>query len=547
MASPEQLEQFERIGNQGLDPDEALDALGELVSGDLAQASVAKIDWERFRGPYEARRRRPLVSELEVQPARAVEPVRTGDSAEWVVRLAGTPAEDRLPLLIGLLRAEVADTLGFDSADSVPPDKNFYQIGMDSLMMADLVGRLRKRLGFSSTALVFDHPVVDTLAARLIEQIAIQEPATALVPAGPLADVAAVTTDGTGGYANDVEAEVVEFQKLAWPHRRADLIPSRWRWMFVESAARLGVEPRLWLHRDAGSIVGYMGAIPVRLKIGAGEMNTAWLVDTMVLEAYRQQALGSRLMVQAHDDLPFALSLGQTAEMRDIQLRLGWKQVAPLEIAQLLIRPENVLKGKLPRPAALAAGWGLRASSAVRDLLRERPRASVREVTRFDERHDRLWKSVADSLDCVVVRDASYLNWKYVDQPGQDFVRLEVLEGDSVKAVCVLMFREPDEAYRYRRSFLVDLVAPLTDERLMSELLQTACAAAAERGADSLLCLHVGQALTSVLRTYGFALRTPQRYLLVDPGPLTGPVLERVLSARSWFVTQGDSDIDRPW
>jgi hypothetical protein len=38
----------------------------------------------------------------------------------------------------------------------------------------------------------------------------------------------------------------------------------------------------------------------------------------------------------------------------------------------------------------------------------------------------------------------------------------------------------------------------------------------------------------------------PERFLLVDPGPLAGEALDRVLSPRSWYVTQGDSDIDRP-
>lgn len=57
-------------------------------------------------------------------------------------------------------------------------------------------------------------------------------------------------------------------------------------------------------------ISGHMGAIPVRLKIGSTARETAWLVDTMVLESHRPQAIGARLMVQAHDDLPFALSLG---------------------------------------------------------------------------------------------------------------------------------------------------------------------------------------------------------------------------------------------
>jgi hypothetical protein len=233
--------------------------------------------------------------------------------------------------------------------------------------------------------------------------------------------------------------------------------------------------------------------------------------------------------------------------MREVQLRLGWRRVAPLETAQLLIRPENVLKGKLPWPAAMAAGLGLRASSAVRDLLRERARFTVREVARFDERHDRLWTAASESTRCAVVRDASYLNWKYVDQPGQEFVRLEVVEGGDVRGVAVLSFREADDAYHYRRAFLVDLVAPLCDQARLSQLLDAASMAAAERGADALTCLHIGAPLTRALQQHGFRLRAPERYLLVDPGGLEPQALDTVLSADSWFVTQGDSDIDRPW
>jgi hypothetical protein len=145
------------------------------------------------------------------------------------------------------------------------------------------------------------------------------------------------------------------------------------------------------------------------------------------------------------------------------------------------------------------------------------------------------------------VRNASYLNWKYVDQPGQEFVRLELLDGDTIRAVAVWMFREPDDAYRYRRAYLVDLVAPLGDEALVSQVVRAACVAPTAHGADALLCMHVGPRLTRILRDCGFTLRHPERFLLVDPGPLTGAALEQVLSADNWYVTQGDSDIERPW
>src|SRR5688572_32282386 len=50
---------------------------------------------------------------------------------------------------------------------------------------------------------------------------------------------------------------------------------------------------------------------------------------------------------------------------------------------------------------------------------------------------------------------------------------------------------------------------------------------------------------SDALRDCGFHLRKPERFLLVNPGTLSGAARDGVLSAASWFVTQGDSDIDR--
>jgi hypothetical protein len=276
-------------------------------------------------------------------------------------------------------------------------------------------------------------------------------------------------------------------------------------------------------------------------------LDTAWLVDTMVLEEFRSQAVGSRLMLQSDEDLPLALSLGQTSQMREIQLRLGWEQVAPLQTAQLLIRPERVLKGKLPGPAAAAAGLGLRAAFAVRDVFKSRPKARVREIARFDARHDALWDRMAQTVICTVRRDASYLNWKYVDQPGQEFLRLEVLDGDVLMAVIVWALKEPDRAYAYRRALLVDLVAPLDNVARLAQAIDATIPVIADAGADAAICLHINETVTRALRECGFHLREPGRFLLVSPGPLQGAQRESVLSSSSWLVTQGDSDIDRPW
>jgi hypothetical protein len=182
----------------------------------------------------------------------------------------------------------------------------------------------------------------------------------------------------------------------------------------------------------------------------------------------------------------------------------------------------------------------------MRDVWKQAPRGTVRRIDRFESRHDTLWTSMARHVTCAVRRDASYMNWKYVEQPGQDFIRLELLDAQGMRGVVVCMVREPDDAYRYRRGFIVDLVAPLGDAQLLHQLLQAAIDALSERDVDAVWCLHVNPLLTAALRHAGFRFREPTRFLLVRPGQLDADLAGHLLRADAWFVTQGDSDIDRP-
>ena len=565
MATEAALQSYERAGNRGLTPQAALQSLEQLLAGGATAAMVADIDWPAFRAAYEARRERPLVSELGDSSAAAPAEA-AGPQAPWIARLEATAPDLRQAELVTLLQHEIAKTLGFEDAAAVAVDRPFRDLGMDSLMSAEFAGRLQKRLGVKSTAFVFEYPTVNRLAARLLEvarpaAVPVAEPAlVGAAVAGGLTRHSS-TDDGNGrsgdhsgdesgstdGYWPGCEPDVFTFSRVAYPNRGEDLILPRWRWLFVDSARRLNVTPQVWLHRHGGRIVGHNGSIPVRLRIGSEERITGWLVDTMVLPEFRSGGLGARLMLEAQEGLPFALSLGQTEQMRAIQFRLGWRQVAPLQTAQFLIRPERVLKGKLPQPAALAAGLALRAGGVLRDAMKGRLESRVRMLSHFDESHDRLWAACASEVTCAVQRDASYLNWKYVDQPGQEFVRFEITAASGARAVGVLMVREPDSAYQYRRAFLVDLVAPLSDSGVMGDLLGTAIRLATERDADALNCLHVNPKLTGSLQRAGFRLRPPTRYLLVRPGPREQNLTPLLLDGSRWLVTQGDSDIDRPW
>jgi hypothetical protein len=307
----------------------------------------------------------------------------------------------------------------------------------------------------------------------------------------------------------------------------------------------------VWLYRNASGIVAHLGAIPVKLKVGEQEHITGWFVETMALEAVRGKAIGPMLIKKALEDFPFNLSLGQTPQMRTIQLAMGWAQVAPLETYVLLLNPREVLTAKIaPWIARDATALGLAALQlGKRTVGRRRLRwqATIAEITHFDSTHDALWNTVRHEYQCAVVRDASYLNWKYVDQPGQNFIRLEIRQEGAVVAIAIVVVIEPGAVYPYRRGFLVDMVVPAADREVVWATLDAVRRVCQHRGVALLTCYLISHQLQKAVTSFGFFPREPTRFLLVATGGVSAQVSSAVLSPDRWFVMLGDSDIDRPW
>lgn len=540
MGSEEELRQLERSGHRGLEPAVALHALETLVAGGDVQATVVDVDWPRFRTVFEARRPRPLLSEIERRVQRDDRtPGEAG--ADWIERLQRVSPGERAGMLEELLRAEVADTLGFSRPEDLPVDQSVFELGMDSLRAVQLAIRLQQHFGLDGSLQFFDCPHVRALTARLLEMAFPTEPTAGWAPPPE--------PQGVIGYTPGRESEIFEFSRVAWPYRPESLIESRWRWMFVESAQRLGREPRVWLFRDSGKVVAHHGAIPVQLKVGREVFDSAWFADTMVLESHRSSATGARLLMESNDAFPVGLSLGQTEQTRKMALRLGWEQVAPLQTFVLLLRPRRVFRDKLNPLVSEIASVGLNVRQDLKRLLagaKVVERLDVRPLDRFDARHDRLWESVKGEYECAVTRDAPYLNWKYVTQPGQDFVRLEFVSKDAVVAVAVLLFAGPGTTYRYRRAFIVELVVSATDSKLVLAVLESVRQRCAALNVDAIFFHLIGEKLAKSVRAYGFTQRNPTRFLLVRPQRTSSEVRQQLLSPANWLITMGDSDIDRP-
>ncbi|WP_018588495.1 type I polyketide synthase [Salinispora arenicola] len=119
-----------------------------------------------------------------------------GTAADLLARLSGQSAGEREGTLVELLRGEVGMVLGYSSADLVPLDGTFRELGFDSLTAVELRNRIESSTGTRlRVTTVFDYPTVNELAGHLAEEIAIPESDGPLAAAKPVAQQASPADD----------------------------------------------------------------------------------------------------------------------------------------------------------------------------------------------------------------------------------------------------------------------------------------------------------------------------------------------------------------
>ncbi|MEJ2870421.1 SDR family NAD(P)-dependent oxidoreductase, partial [Actinomycetospora sp. OC33-EN08] len=159
-----------RQGLRPLAPARALDALDRAVGGSDTVVTVVDLDLERFAAGFTAARPSPLLAGL-LPESDDADFVAGGAVAGFAARLRD--ADDPGRVVVDLVRGAVAGVLGHASADAVPLDRAFSELGFDSLTAVELRTRLRALTGLDlPPTLAFDFPTTGELARHLHERAA---------------------------------------------------------------------------------------------------------------------------------------------------------------------------------------------------------------------------------------------------------------------------------------------------------------------------------------------------------------------------------------
>ena len=190
---------------------------------------------------------------------------------------------------------------------------------------------------------------------------------------------------------------------------------------------------------------------------------------------------------------------------------LGWTQI---DRRRVWIRPLRPLLRRLLRRQP--GGGGLappRADSGI-----------VRRVDRFGTDADAAYATAAPSLLNHLVRDARYLNWRYLDSP-RDYRALSASAGFAVVG------------HKLHRGISTAYVAELVAPRSQARALLSRCLAEASGGAEIVVAVPSPTLPRTLLASSGFV---PSTVVLDFMGKGLGQPLDD--GREAWSVTLGDTD-----
>ncbi|RAJ55393.1 polyene macrolide polyketide synthase/pimaricinolide synthase PimS1, partial [Streptomyces sp. Amel2xB2] len=148
----------ERLARSGMPPlgtGEGLELFDAALTADAAALVPVRLDLPVLKSRGEVP---PLLRGLiRTRTRRAVAGAETADS--FVQRLTPLSGAERREAMTQLVCGQVAEVLGYANADEIEPDRQFQELGFDSLTAVELRNRLTSVTGVRLPAtLVFDYP-----------------------------------------------------------------------------------------------------------------------------------------------------------------------------------------------------------------------------------------------------------------------------------------------------------------------------------------------------------------------------------------------------
>jgi len=314
---------------------------------------------------------------------------------------------------------------------------------------------------------------------------------------------------------------------------------STYEWRYL---ANPNGKARCWVvvERSGGELVGSSSRFPWPIFHGS-ERQAGWFGgDLVTLPRLQRQGI-FRLITDARDSHPWEgdnIVLGAPNRIsRAAVASMGhsYNTLGPFPRATLLLDYASQLRSRSwPKtPARILGGAANKALALWQTMNLSRPgNVRVEEITRFDSGIDALTYETMSSPHYWCYHDAAFLNWRYLQHPGNSCVAQVAIVDDGIVGYSVVRLEG-------EHSTLMELVVLPFPEPVADALLHGIIGIAREAG-----CLTLGFYATrnwrfwGALRGAGFLPRKSEVYRTVRCRNR-----EDVSEEGYWQILPGDSDV----
>lgn len=325
------------------------------------------------------------------------------------------------------------------------------------------------------------------------------------------------------------EAALVELFARAF---KRPTTPANWLWKLRGCGQPF---ENVWLAVEGDRIIFQYAGIPVRFLTRGGVRWGVQSVDTMADPDYRLRGLFMAVARHAFEywrerGAAFVYGLPNEQSRPGFE-KLGLKSVFPVRWRRYPISPFSIWSRRLGLsvPTSMLDGLWFAAR------LKRKPPAGLDlvDASDADNRFDRIWARCAPAAVITIVRDSSWVRWRYGDAPGFDYRLLIANDGrgpagyaayrvrDKAGTIAEIFAGEPN----VRRALAYGAIA-----RLRSAGAQSVHMLAAPRGTYDELCDRLGFLIGE---NFHFA---------VCPLAFDGAVND-FADPRSWDLSGGDFDV----
>ena len=314
--------------------------------------------------------------------------------------------------------------------------------------------------------------------------------------------------------------------------------PEYFRWMYLQNPAG-----RAWVYcaRHRGKLISTFAMAPKFVKLGDTVVRCGKTMDMFTDPNYQGLGLMSKLALQVFDaakrDGLEMWYVTPSANSYPIFVK-KWGYIENFEVVFLnkILNPDAIIQAMVkPRWAAPAvAGLAAGLNRLLHVFKRDASPYEVSVMDRFGEETDTLWEQSRNRYRVMLVRDSSYMNWRYVSNP-DSYIKLLFKRNGSV---CGLLILKQTIRGGMKVGEIVDFLYA-DDRKNLFGMLRHGLEFLRKQGCAFAQAWAIeGAEMESDLRAAGLRIKRKRFKFLFSPDA----PCDLFYSRDGWFLVQGDGN-----